>query len=397
MRLNLFLKDVLNALTFSKVRTAFSLLGIIMGISSLVLIVSAIDGSTLRAKKVISKLGPDSVLILSGSIKSGPRRRMRNLTFEDVKQISKIDSTLAITYGLIKFERVKGGGSSKLTVIFGVGRNWINSWDYKMDMGRDFTESDFENFSKVCIVGHDVSDFLFPNENPVGKTLIIGKTPFRIVGVYERRGKTPNGHNLDDRVFIPITVYRKVIEPEYRYVTLIRFRVLPSADYGETVKEARRILLKNHSPDEFTIITPTVVKRFLSMMSASLSLFLGVASLTALVVGGFVLSSIFYINIYVRKWEIGLRRALGATKSDIKRRIILESVAICIFGAAAGTVIGFASVRLLLPLLSIPVVYPKSALIIAPLFSVAVGVLASYSPARKASEFEPIESLRSKV
>jgi len=397
LRLNLFLKDVLNALTFSKVRTAFSLLGIIMGISSLVLIVSAIDGSTLRAKKVISKLGPDSVLILSGSIKSGPRRRMRSLTFEDVKQISKIDSTFAITYGLIKFERVKGGGSSKLTVIFGVGRNWINSWDYRMDMGRDFTESDFENFSKVCIVGHDVSDFLFPNENPVGKTLIIGKTPFRIVGVYERRGKTPNGHNLDDRVFIPITVYRKVIEPEYRYVTLIRFRVLPSADYGETVKEARRILLKNHSPDEFTIITPTVVKRFLSMMSASLSLFLGVASLTALVVGGFVLSSIFYINIYVRKWEIGLRRALGATKSDIKRRIILESVAICIFGAAAGTVIGFASVRLLLPLLSIPVVYPKSALIIAPLFSVAVGVLASYSPARKASEFEPIESLRSKV
>ncbi len=397
MRLNLFLKDVLNALTFSKVRTAFSLLGIIMGISSLVLIVSAIDGSTLRAKKVISKLGPDSVLILSGSIKSGPRRRMRNLTFEDVKQISKIDSTFAITYGLIKFERVKGGGNSKSTVIFGVGRNWISSWDYRMDMGRDFTESDFENFSKVCIVGHDVSDFLFPNENPVGKTLIIGKTPFRIVGVYERRGKTPNGHNLDDRVFIPITVYRKVIEPEYRYVTLIRFRVLPSADYGETVKEARRILLKNHSPDEFTIITPTVVKRFLSMMSASLSLFLGVASLTALVVGGFVLSSIFYINIYVRKWEIGLRRALGATKSDIKRRIILESVAICIFGAAAGTVIGFASVRLLLPLLSIPVVYPKSALIIAPLFSVAVGVLASYSPARKASEFEPIESLRSKV
>jgi len=397
LKLNLFLKDIINALTFNKIRTAFSLLGIIMGISSLVLIVSSIEGSTLRANKVIKKLGPDSVLILSGSIKSGPRRKMRNLTFKDVKEISKLDGIFALTYGLIKLTTVKSEGNSKFTVVFGVGENWISSWDYKMDMGRDFTKSDFSKFSKVCIIGHDVSDFLFPNENPIGKTITVGKTPLKVIGVYERRGKTPNGHNLDDRIFVPITVYQKVIEPEFKYVTLIRFRVLPSRNYTEIVKETRKILLKTHSPDEFSIITPTVVKRFLSMMSASLSIFLGVASLTALVVGGFVLSSIFYINIYVRKWEIGLRRALGAKRSDIKKRIISESIIICLTGSAIGIAIGFICVKLLLPMLSIPIVYPRKVFLLAPAFSIIVGIAASYSPAKRASEFEPIESLKSKV
>ncbi len=397
MKLNLFLKDIVNALTFNKIRTAFSLFGIIMGISSLVLIVSAIQGSTLRANRVIKKLGPDSILILSGSIKKGPRRKMRNLTINDVKELEKLDGIFALTYGIIKLTTVKSGGNSKFTVVLGVGKNWISSWDYKIDMGRSFTSSDFSEFSKVCIVGHDVSDFLFPGEDPVGKTIIVGRTPFKIIGVFERRGKTASGHNLDDRIFVPITVFRKVIEPEFKYITLIRFRVLPSEDYNQVLKETRKILLKSHSPDEFSIITPTVVKRFLSMMSASLSLFLGVASLTALLVGGFVLSSIFYINIYVRKWEIGLRRALGATKSDIKRRIILESIMICLSGAAVGIALGFASVKFLLPMLSIPTVYPKAVFLIAPAFSIVVGTAAAYSPAKRASEFEPIESLKSKV
>ncbi len=395
--MKLFLKDIFYCLKGNVLRTLFALLGMIMGVASVVLIVSAIEGSTLLARKIIKKLGPDAVFIVSGSIGQGPRHSEMTLTMKDVKMISKIDGIFALTYGIVRGGKVSSVKYSKKTAIFGVGPNWIKSWDYKMQLGRDFSTVDYKKLRKVCIVGWDVADYFFPHQDPVGKVIIVKKTPFKIIGVYERRGKTPNGLNIDDRVFIPIGIYRKVVYPEYKYVTLIRFRVKDMSRYGEIVKEVKHILLMNHKKEDFTVITPALVKKFLSMMSASLSMFLGIASLTALVVGGFVLSSIFYINVYVRRWEIGLRRALGATRREIIIRIMAESLAISVIGAVLGSVLGLAGVKFLLPRLSIPVVYPAKAFLIAALLSMATAAVASYAPAKKAAEFEPVESLRTKV
>ncbi|WP_297446151.1 ABC transporter permease [Desulfurobacterium sp.] len=395
----LYFKDLFSSLYHNKVRTAFALLGIVMGVASLVLIVAAIQGSTLRARKIIQKLGPDSIFIVSGKMGAGPRHRTMTLTMEDVREISRLEGIFALTYGLIKPVRISAGKYAKTTTSFGVGPNWITSWNYHIDVGRDFTPNDFKNFRKVCIVGWDVANFLFPNQNPIGKVVIVEKTPFRIVGVYKRRGKTPQGRNMDDRIFIPYPIYKKVVFPlKEDYISLIRFRVRNMDEYNLILKETKQILSRRHNiKTELTIITPSLVKKVLSMISASLSMFLGLASITALVVGGFVLSSIFYINIYVRQWEIGLRRAMGATKRDILIRIMAESVVIAILGAIIGTAVGLLGVKIVLPLLSIPVVYPVEAFILAVAFSIAVGLIASYAPAKKAAEFEPVESLRSKV
>jgi len=395
--IRLYLRDLIFSLLYSKVRTLFALLGIIFGVSSVVLIVSAIEGSNLQANRVIKKLGPDSVLIISGSIGKGPRGLVRNLSLSDVKEIGRLEGIFALTYGIVRPMTVSSTQLSKFSSVFGVGENWLISWDYKIELGRGFTEEDFKEMRKVAVVGHDVSDFLFPGENPIGKTLLIGRTPFRIIGVYHKKGKTPNGHNLDNRVFIPYRVFDRVVDKTFNRVSVIRFRVLSMSDYDRVVKETKEILLKHHKPDDFTLITPLVVRKFLSMLSATFALFLGVASTTALVVGGFVLSSIFYINVYTRQWEIGLRRALGATKRAVLLRILLESLVIAIVAVIPGSLLGFAAVKFILPLLNVPVVYPVKAFIISAIFSIAVCLFAAYFPAKKASSFEPVYALRRKV
>jgi len=393
----IFLKDLLSSLVHGKLRTVFAILGIVFGVSSLVLIVSAIKGSNLLADKVINKLGPDSVLIVSGSIGKGPRGRTRNLSLQDVRDISKLEGIYALTYGIIKPMMISNIKTSKFSTVFGVGKNWLKSWDYKIEMGRGFTPDDFKNMKKVAVVGHDVSDFLYPNQNPIGKIILIGKVPFRIIGVYKKKGKTPNGHNLDNRVFISYDLFDRVVEKTYGKVSIIRFRVVDINRYDQIVEEAKKILLRRHKKDDFTIITPVLVKKFLSMMSATFALFLGIASTTALVVGGFVLSSIFYINVKVREWEIGLRRALGATKKAVLWRILSESIVIAVISVILGTIVGFISVRYILPALKIPVVYPVEAFFIAAFFSLLVCLLAAYFPSKKAAELDPISSLRRKA
>jgi len=396
--LRLFLKELILSLLHSKLRTLFAVLGIVFGVVSLVLIVAAIRGSSLQADRIIKKLGPDSVLIVSGSVRKGPRSGFMNLTLDDVKEIGKLEGIFALTYGVVKpMVSVSNLSQSKFTSVFGVGPNWLISWDYKIEVGRGFTYEDFKNLRKVAVVGHDVSDFLWPNQNPIGKTILVGKIPFRVIGVYRKKGKTPNGHNLDNRVFVPFPVFDRVVEKTYGHISLIRFRVLNLKDYDKIVSEVKRILLKRHRPGDFMVITPVVVKKFLSMMSATLALFLGVASVTALVVGGFVLSSIFYINIYVRQWEIGLRKALGAPKRAILFRILSEAVVISVISSLLGLSIGYFSVKFILPLLKIPVVYPVEAFLVSILFSLLVCLLAVYFPAKRAASFEPVKALRRKI
>jgi len=392
-----WVKGALLSLVHSKARALFSILGIVFGVVSLVLIVSAIEGSSLQARRVIEKLGPDSVLLVSGSIGKGPRSSFQNLTLQDVQEIGRLEGIFALTYGIVKPMSVSSGRSSKFSSVFGVGENWLLSWDYRVEVGRGFTKEDFKELKKVAVVGHDVSDFFWPGESPLGKVILVGKTPFRVIGVYKRKGKTPNGHNLDNRIFVPYPVFDKTISKTYQKVSVIRFRVLNLKEYGQIVREVRKILLKSHRPDEFTIITPVVVKKFLSMLSATLALFLGIASTTALLVGGFVLSSIFYVNTYVREWEVGLRRALGAKRKDVVKLFLSEALIVWAVSAVVGIGVGLLSVKLILPKLNVPVVYPVKGFILAPLFSLLVCTLAVYFPAKRASLLEPVKALRKKV
>ncbi|BAF70779.1 ABC transporter permease [Nitratiruptor sp. SB155-2] len=393
-----YLRDLFAFLFFYKGRTLFALLGIVLGIASLVFIVAAIEGSQLKAKKIIDMLGSDTILIRSSF---GSRVSFRHIPMKlDIHQynlIKKIDGIKSLDYFYVKKVNVKRKNFGKKLLVEGFTLGTLEHFGYRPKWGRFFLPKDFQNFSKVVVVGQDIVQEFFQGKNPLGKTLFIGKEPFRVIGVYQKRGKSPRGNSMDERIMMPVSTYRKFIQHEYQKIFAMVAKVSRDADYKRVLNDIETILNKTLKPDDYFLITPQKIMKFLSMLSTSLTLFLGIASFTALFVSGFVLSNIFLINNKTRAWELGLRRAIGATKKDIFFRIIFEASVIALMGALLGTLFGFLSVHYILPLLKIPVLYPIKAFFIATIFSIVTAFLAASSPAKEAASLNPIEALRQRI
>ncbi|BCD60974.1 putative ABC transport system permease protein [Nitratiruptor sp. YY08-14] len=393
-----YLRDLFAFLLFYKGRTLFALLGIILGIASLVFIVAAIEGSQLKAKKIIDMLGSDTILIRSSF---GSRVSFRHIPMKlDIHQynlIKKIDGIKSLDYFYVKKVNVKRKSFGKKLLVEGFTLGTLEHFGYRPKWGRFFLPKDFQNFSKVVVVGQDIVQEFFQGKNPLGKSLLIGKEPFWVIGVYQKRGKSPRGNSMDERIMMPVSTYRKFIQHEYHKIFAMVAKVSRDANYKRVLKDIQTILNKTLKPDDYFLITPQKIMKFLSMLSTSLTLFLGIASFTALFVSGFVLSNIFLINNKTRAWELGLRRAIGATKKDIFLRIVFEASIIALMGALLGTLFGFLSVHYILPLLQIPVLYPIKAFFIATIFSIVTAFLAALSPAKEAASLNPIEALRQRL
>ena len=393
-----YLRDLFGFLRFNKGRTLFALTGIALGIASLVFIVAAIEGSRQKAEHIISILGTNTVMVRSSfGSKISFRRIPMRLTQQQYETIKKIDGIESADYFYVKNITVAREGVAKTLMVEGETIGTLKNFGYEPDSGRFFLPEDYVRFRKVVVIGHDIVDRFFKGEEPVGASITIGKTPYTVIGVYKRKGKSPRGTSMDERIMMPVTTYRKFIENEYRKIFAIVAKVRPDADYSRVVEDIKRVLNRSLKPDEYFMITPEVIRKFLSMMSASLGLFLGIASFTALFVSGFVLSNIFLINNRIRAWEIGLRRALGATRGQIVAKILLEASVIALFGAVVGTLGGFLSVKYILPLLQIPRVYPLGSFLIALFFALAVALAAAWRPAKEAADEDPVSSLRRRI
>ncbi|WP_201352621.1 ABC transporter permease [Hydrogenimonas urashimensis] len=393
-----YLHDLTAFLRFYWGRTLFALAGIVLGIASLVFIVAAIEGSQLKAERIIAMLGSDTILIRSSfGSKISFRRIPMKLTMEQYRQIAAIEGIRSVDYFYVKKVTVAHGGISKSLMVEGETLGTLKNFGYEADWGRFFLPVDYTAFKKVIVIGHDIVDEFFDGKNPVGNLLMIGKIPYRIVGVYKRKGKSPHGTSMDERIMMPVSTYRKFVQPEYRKLFAIVAKVGSGADYELVLADVKRVLNRTVKPEDYFLITPEVIKKFLSMLSASLGIFLGVASFTALFVSGFVLSNIFLINNRIRAWEIGLRRALGATRRQILLRILLEASVIAVTGALLGVVAGFLGVRYILPIIDIPRVYPSISFFIGVFFALIVALVAAWSPAKEAAGMDPMEALRRRL
>lgn len=392
----IYFQHIFASLYYAKARTLFALLGVMMGIASLVLIVAAIDSSGKKANDVIQRLGPDSVMIFGGNRNAKVRTRMLTLTHEDVKNIRTIAGIKDLNYQSMKKVEVKNQDLSVKTRIIGTNATWLDAWSFSLAYGRSFNEEENEQGEKVCIIGLDAEANFF-SDSSIGKTLLINNIPFRIIGVFNRKGQTPHGDNIDERIYIPFGAYKKFIDTESHFIGGIRFRVHDITEYERIIQDTRTLLRKNHQDNDYTLITPEEIKRFLSLFSAGLTLFLGIASLTALVVSGFVLANIFSINVKVRQWEIGLRKAVGGSSKTILYQFLCESLVLAVAGSFIGILIGFGSITFVFPLLDLSPVYPIKAVFIGIGFSLIVGILAAWYPAKSASNITPQEALRGKV
>ncbi len=397
-----FLKQSFNAVVSYKIRTFFSILGIAFGIASLTIIVAAVEGSYNRAYQIIDVFGPESILIFSGSREErGIRQRKKTLTMDDIqylkKNIPQIKLIMPVLY--VDDAQVYYRGNIITTKAYGVSTQFEEAWNWYLIEGRLFNEDELRQKKNVCVIGLYIKEELFGNENPIGKMIVVNKLPCKVLGVLSKRGTTPTGRNLDDRILIPYTTVMSKINHDFRYVNSIRIRFEKGSDVETLVEYVRYLLREKHKlysnqPDDFFILSPKEIIRFLVNLTGTLVLFLGLSSVISLTVGGFVLANLFLLSVNERKKEIGIRRAVGGRKRDILFQFLLEGWIVSVVGAALGFILAVVGANILTHIAQFPIKFSPIAFLMAVVISLIVGTISVFNPALKAARLNPIEAIR---
>ncbi|MCX5810957.1 MAG: ABC transporter permease [Proteobacteria bacterium] len=380
-------------------RVIFSLIGVTLGIFTICIIITTIDGANKKAHDIFEVLGPDSIMVFGGGERQRAARvRVMSLTFRDADSLSRVEGI----YDLMKVYQVRNvmmqyNGRKWQTQVVGSTTNYFDSFSWGFQAGSVFTVDDYNNAEAVCIIGSKVYNELFQDESALGKAILVGKRPTKVIGVLEEKGGGMGGPNIDDRVIMPLTTVMSRIANEKRYLGMMRLK--SNRDIDKTVEDLRSVLRSNHglrgtAEDDFTIRSSKDIMKFVTVISGQLFLFLGIAAIVALVVSGFVLANLFYLTIQERRKDIGIRRAYGATKRGILLSFLFEAILVTLMGGIAGILLSLVLGGTLEKLLDIPMLFSYKVIFFALLFSFLTGLLSGLKPALRASRIEPIEAIR---
>ena len=394
-----FLEETLKILYYYKSRVAFSFSGVALGILSICVIITTIDGANKKAYEIFEALGPDSIIIFGGSERQRmARERLVTLTVSDADMLEKVGGIYDVLRVFsLRNVNMKYKDRKWQTQVAGGTENYFYSFKWGLQSGSFFSNEADRDAEAECVIGAKVYEELFKGEKAIGRVILIGRLPTKVVGVLNERGGSAGGPSMDDRVVMPLTTVTKRLANEKRFLSVIRLKT--NRDVDATIEDVKMVIRKNHGipeggEDNFTTRSSKDILQFVSVISGSLFLFLGTASIIALVVSGFVLANLFYLTIQERKKDIGIRRAYGATRKGILMSFLFESVIITIMGGIAGVLLSVALQGLFERLFGIPMEFSFKVVFFAMIFSLLTGVLSGLKPAMKASKIEPIEAIR---
>ncbi|HOF58059.1 MAG TPA: ABC transporter permease [Syntrophorhabdaceae bacterium] len=394
-----FLEETLKILYYYKSRVAFSFSGVALGILSICVIITTIDGANKKAYEIFEALGPDSIIIFGGSERQRTaRERLVTLTVSDADMLEKVGGVYDVLRVFsLRNVNMKYKDRKWQTQVAGGTENYFYSFKWGLQSGSFFSNEAYRDAEAECVIGAKVYEELFKGEKAIGRVILIGRLPTKVVGVLNERGGSAGGPSMDDRVVMPLTTVTKRLANEKRFLSVIRLKT--NRDVDATIEDVKMVIRKNHGipeggEDNFTTRSSKDILQFVSVISGSLFLFLGTASIIALVVSGFVLANLFYLTIQERKKDIGIRRAYGATRKGILMSFLFESVIITIMGGIAGVLLSVALQGLFERLFGIPMEFSFKVVFFAMIFSLLTGVLSGLKPAMKASKIEPIEAIR---
>lgn len=402
MRISRTIKLALRGLLANKVRTVLMMAGIVIGITTLTVIVSVSKGANAKVMKGIRNFGTNAVMVVAGGGKmiGPPDERVTTLSFDDAEAIRhEVKGISIIAPTAMKSEQtIVAGGQNTQAMVIGVTPEWEGAWEWSADTGEFISEEDNTSLAKICVLGQTTAKSLFGNSDPVGESVRIGSVTFKVKGVLVRKGTSPAGTDMDSRVIIPLsTAMRRLFN--VTYLSQIRLYVGDVRDIERIAGEVTEILREKHhtappNTDDFRVVTPTAVAAMARKVAGTIGLFIGLVSLISLVVGGVVLANITLVSVSERKKEIGIRRAVGARKKDILLQFLIETVVLAIIGGAIGAVAGAFISKLLSLLTPLPAIISWEPFVVAFLVSAVVGVISGVQPARKAASLNPIEALR---
>lgn len=398
------LKIAWNAILLNKLRTLLTMLGVIIGVSSVILMLSIGEGSKESIRNQISEMGSNLINIRPGSRTMGGvnmgTESAEMLTIDDVDAIKEKSTALQGVSPVVTGNgQVINGSKNSPTSIYGVSEEYLSIKSMKIERGTMFNKIDVKTYSKVAVLGKTVVDNLFEaGEDPIGKLIRFKKIPLLVIGILEEKGESTFGMDQDDIILCPYTTVQKRILA-IDYLNSIVASAASENVAEKAVIEISEILRIQHGigpneSDDFNVFSMEEMIQTLSSTSELLSVLLVAIAGISLFVGGIGIMNIMYVSLKERTREIGLRLAVGAKSRDILFQFLVESVLISVTGGIFGVILGLVFSYALSSILGWPVIITYYSLIISFGVCAFTGVFFGWYPARKAAKLNPIEALR---
>jgi putative ABC transport system permease protein len=394
----------MRALSRNKMRSALTMLGIIIGVGAVIAMVGVGQGASKQVQDQISAMGSNMLFVSSGTVNRGGLRlgwgQTKTLVYDDMKAIvQQAPAVKEAAPGSATTAQVVFGSDNWFTNVQGTEPQYFDIRSWPMQEGVSFTASDVTSAADVAVIGATVRQNLFGAEDAIGQTVRISKLPFKVVGVLSAKGQSAAmGQDQDDVIFVPITTLQKKLtgEPWLRYIVVSA--VSKDATYAAQ-QEITGLLRDRHrirqgQDDDFMVRNLADVAQLADQSSRVMTMLLASIAGVSLIVGGIGIMNIMLVSVTERTREIGVRMAIGATEEDVQRQFLIEAVVLSLMGGAAGIFFGVGSSLIISKLLGWAVLVSPLAIVAAVIFSAGVGVFFAFYPARKAARLDPIEALR---
>ena len=398
------IKIAVRTLANNKLRGFLTMLGIIIGVASVITMLAIGQGSKRSIQAQISEMGSNMIMIHPGAdVRGGVRQdasAMETLKLQDYEDI--VDETRfvsAVSPSVNSSGQAIYGANNAPTTVYGISPDYLEIRRYKVEDGDMFTEQDIQTAAKVCVVGKTVVDNLFPDgSNPVGKVIRFQKLPFRIVGVLESKGYNSMGMDQDDLILAPYTTIQKKVLA-ITHLQGITCSALKEEYTDQAIDEISEILRRNHKlkesdDDDFTIRSQQELSTMLTSTTDMMTVLLAAVAGISLLVGGIGIMNIMYVSVTERTREIGLRMSIGAKGIDILAQFLIESILISVTGGLIGVVFGVGAALVVNGVAHFPIYIQPWSVVLSFAVCTVTGVFFGWYPAKKAAQLDPIEAIR---
>ncbi len=394
------------SLQSTKMRSFLTMLGIIIGVGSVVLMLAIGQGVQNRIKESISSMGSNLFIVLSGSTTSGGIRsgggNAPTLTTSDAAEIAQLHGVSGVAPAMPGTAQVVNGSNNWSTSVTGVTPDYLRVREWRLLKGMNISEEDLRSATRVALIGTTTLNNLFPGGDPeMGAEIRIKNIPFEIIGILESKGQTLDGRDQDDAILVPLTTAQRKLHGAL-FPGSVRF-ITVKAESEEAMDrlegDMRHLLRRLHriapgADDDFTIRNLTAVAQTAEMSGKAMSALLGSIASISLLVGGIGIMNIMLVSVTERTREIGIRKAIGSFERDILLQFLLEAVIISLTGGLIGTLLGVAGSFIATWVMDMETQVSLFSILLSFAVAAGVGIFFGYYPAKKAAGLKPIEALR---
>jgi putative ABC transport system permease protein len=394
------------ALKVNKMRSALTMLGIIIGVGAVIAMLAVGTGASKRIAEQISSMGSNLLIILPGATTAGGVRMgagtQPTLTMADAEAIHRecpaVQDVAPVLNGVAQ---AIYGHQNWSTGVVGTSPSMLTVRDWPLASGRTFTEQDVKSATKVCLLGQTVVDNLFGDMDPIGQSIRIKNVPFIVIGVLATKGQSAQGQDQDDTIYVPVTTaQKKLFGTSFPgMVRIIMVKAKSTEDLAPAEKQINELLRQRHhigqkQENDFTVRNLTQIMQTAEQSTKVMTLLLGAIASVSLLVGGIGIMNIMLVSVTERTREIGIRMAIGAKTWDIRLQFIIEALTLSLIGGVAGIIVGISGSKIISMLAGWSTIISPFSILLAFGFSGLVGIFFGFYPAYKASLLDPIEALR---